>query len=308
MLGRYEQAVRAYAEEARAWSYLGEAARSRSGVRGLGQPLPGWALTAARKAYALQVALQPLQGLQVVSDAPYLQGLVSNLAGLGVPVFLRFGAEMNGDWTAWSGDLAVFVEKFRLVARAARKANNVAVVWCPNSAPEDNIAQYYPGDDYVDWVGLNFYSDYYMNGRPSEPLPSQYVHHQGRLASPLEKLDYVYAKYANRKPVMICEIGAAHRSVTTGEDVTSWGMSQLGMLYGNLPLRFPRVKAVFYYSVDQGSPCYPADNRWSNYCLTDNQPFLGRYRELVSLPWYLERPGDSSPVAITRRGSCPTSP
>lgn len=262
-----------------------------------GNPLPGWAVSAARRGYALQVALQPVRGLEAVTDGPYLQGLVREIAGLGVPVFLRFAAEMNGDWTSWSGNPALYVEKFRLVAEAAREAPNVAVVWCPNHAPEDNIAEYYPGDEYVDWVGVNFYSDYYMCGNPSEPLESQFVHHQGKLASPLEKLDYVYAMFADRKPVMVCEFGAAHRSVTTGEDVTSWGLSQLGMLYGYLPLRFPRVKAVFYFSADQGSPLYPAENRWSDYCITDSPAFRDCYRRLAALPYYLGGTGESSPVA-----------
>lgn len=264
-----------------------------------GDPVPERVLSqAAVSGLALQVALQPQRGLAEVQDGPYLEGLLRRLAAFGKPVFLRFAAEMNGDWTPWSGGPGLYVQKFRLVAEAARRlAPNVAMVWAPNHAPEDNLEAYYPGDDYVDWVGVNFYSDYYMGGDPHQDRFAQYVYHQGKLASPLEKLDYVYALYSDRKPVMVCEFGVAHRSVTTGEDVTEWALRQLGMAYGYLPLRFPRVKAVFYFSVDQASPSYRPQNRWSNYCLSANSEVRDCYRELTASPYFLSRVGEASPVA-----------
>lgn len=264
-----------------------------------GDPIPEQVLSrAAINDVALQVALQPQQGLDAVGEGPYLEGLLRRLSAFGRPVFLRFGAEMNGNWTPWSGDAQLYIEKFRLVAKAARRlAPNVAMVWAPNHAPEENIEAYYPGDECVDWVGVNFYCDYYMSGDPGQDRFAQHLYHQGKLASPLEKLDYVYALYSDKKPIMVCEFGIAHRSVTTGEDVTDWALRQLGMTYGYLPLRFPRVKAAFYFSVDQASPSYRPANRWSNYCLSANRELQDRYRELTRSPYFLSRVGESSPLA-----------
>jgi beta-mannanase len=70
---------------------------------------------------------------------------------------------MNGDWVAWHRDPQLYVEKWRLLARLVRElAPNVALVWTPFFVGDDSVPleRYYPGDDYVDWVGIIFYSDY----------------------------------------------------------------------------------------------------------------------------------------------------
>jgi hypothetical protein len=85
----------------------------------------------------------------------------------GRPLLLRFAPEMNGDWTPWSvgtngNTMAEYVRAWRhvhdLFVRAG--ASNVAWIWSPNvvfagSAP---LAKLYPGDAYVDWIGIDGYN------------------------------------------------------------------------------------------------------------------------------------------------------
>jgi hypothetical protein len=92
------------------------------------------------------------------------------------------------------------VEKFRLVTKVMREeAPNVAMVWTPFAEPTRTIASFYPGDDFVDWVGVNVYSVYVNNGDPLRPAWQR---------DPLDFLRYIYTTYASRKPVHISEFAA----------------------------------------------------------------------------------------------------
>jgi len=81
------------------------------------------------------------------------------------PVALSFGHEMNGNWYPWGTTQATaadFVAAWRhihdLFAKAG--ADNVIWVWNPNIVnpmPDIQLAPYWPGDAYVNWVGLTGY-------------------------------------------------------------------------------------------------------------------------------------------------------
>jgi hypothetical protein len=123
------------------------------------------------------------------------------------PLFIRWAWEMNGDWYLWGGarngnDPAGFIAAWRHIHDifVAHHATNVAWVWGPNwnsepAVPWNDLAQYYPGDDYVDWVGV---SGYMVEGESCDDL-----------------LGEVYTKFSTRKPIMIAETGALERDPAT---------------------------------------------------------------------------------------------
>jgi hypothetical protein len=89
---------------------------------------------------------------------------------LGKKFFLDFAAEMNGD-EAWSGNNApVYVSAYRHIHDlfVAAGAANVVWVWCPNVTDVDggnhHTMDYYPGDSYVDWTGVDGYNWGTQNG------------------------------------------------------------------------------------------------------------------------------------------------
>ncbi|MEV0808367.1 glycosyl hydrolase [Micromonospora sp. NPDC050200] len=101
----------------------------------------------------------------------YVLSWARGIKSLGYPVAIRFAHEMNGDWYPWSetvngnrpGD---YVKAWRHVHDlfTAAGATNVIWVWSPNVKWDDStpkLSKLYPGDDYVDWVGL---SGYYGTG------------------------------------------------------------------------------------------------------------------------------------------------
>lgn len=257
---------------------------------------------AREKGCSLQVAWEPSWGLDAVEDNGYLRSFARELDDFGLPVFLRFAAEMNGDWTPWSGDPDLYIEKFRLVARVMRQeAPNVAMVWAPNYYPDEKVDIYYPGDQWVDWVGINAYSDYYFNGNPDAPENIATINYQGRNANPLHKFKAIYERYAPRKPIMICETGVAWANRYPFVDVSAWGAANLERLYGYLPLLYPRVKAIYYfnYDISDKGPDYPC---FSHYLISGNEKMLRAYRRATVSPWYLEDQGQQSPVCYREVG------
>jgi hypothetical protein len=80
-------------------------------------------------------------------------------------IYYRFGYEMNGDWMAWGEQPEKFTKAWRRAWKIFReeKAANVKWVFSPNVIWGDrtvkrDIVPYYPGDKYVDVVGLDGYN------------------------------------------------------------------------------------------------------------------------------------------------------
>jgi hypothetical protein len=126
------------------------------------------------------------------------------------PVLLRWGWEMNGDWYAWSAagnnnDNDAYVAAWKRLHRifAEQKATNVSWVWSPNwnSRPVEawnTFAALYPGDEYVDWVGVSGYN----------------LHRE----TPDTLFAPIYRAYAATKPLLITEVGAVDRGGRTKAD------------------------------------------------------------------------------------------
>ena len=243
---------------------------------GYGGPFPfEWVAALHRRNAAAHIAWEPNHGLGPVKDDEYLRGWAEAARFSGAPIFLRYASEMNGTWQAYSGDPELYKEKWRIVARVMREiAPNVALVWCPFSMPRRTIEPYYPGDEYVDWVGVNVYSVHHHDGDPNRPGGED----------PRDELQYVYDLYAGRKPLQICEYGATHYCAACNTWVPSFAVLRARELYASLPLRFPQVKMVNWFSVNTIGEGL-AEN---NYSVTDDPTVLASYRELIADSYFLD--------------------
>ena len=230
---------------------------------------------------ALHVAYEPNGGLQEVTESA-ITAYAHELADLGVPVFLRYASEMNGDWVAWHGNPELYIQKWHMVHDImAEIAPNVAMVWSPSEMPLHNIDTYYPGDAYVDWVGISIYSAQFQNGDASQPTDRR---------DPLEAVDFIYEKYADRKPIMISEYAASHQAGygTDKQDTARFATTKMRYFYESIQSKYPRVKCIQWYSVDNYNLDDPSKNR-VNYSLlegTQNQ-VLSTYKEIVSDDYFL---------------------
>ncbi|MCP1309100.1 stalk domain-containing protein [Paenibacillus tyrfis] len=243
----------------------------------VGKPFPKQHAARAKQAgAALQIGWEPMNGLDAVTDDVVRQW-AKDAKAAGIPIFLRYASEMNGDWVVWHGDPQKYIDKFKMVHDImAEEAPNVAMVWSPGDVPMYSMDAYYPGDDYVDWVGVSMYTEPYENGDPQ----------QGNMqaTSPVERLDHLYKTYADRKPLMISETAVSHYANLPQESFTDYGLLNLQRLYEVMPFKYPRLKSITYFNVN-----LDMKESKNNYLLRDNEAMLNLYKQLISSPYYLSR-------------------
>jgi hypothetical protein len=115
------------------------------------------------------------QGIIHVSNADVINGTYDTLIdsyanGLKTQagtVFVRLAHEMNGNWYDWApgnngNTFTSYVQMWQHVWGRFQSAGvtNVKWIWCPNIHNNDvaTYAQLYPGDQYVDQIGLDGYN------------------------------------------------------------------------------------------------------------------------------------------------------
>lgn len=153
---------------------------------------------AAKEKCGVQICLEPNWGLESVDEATVRSfAREANVAiKAGCPIFLRFANEMNlNDWSnPWQGNPSLYIEKFRLVANIFhQEAPGVAMVWCPNDWPANSADQFYPGREYVDWVGVSSYPQFNDDSTPSPNITW------------IDRFREIYDKYAGTHPIMLSE-------------------------------------------------------------------------------------------------------
>ncbi len=251
---------------------------------GYGRPFPAdWFAKVVRNGAAPHIAFEPNDGLQEVKDDAYLRAWARDAARTKKPIFLRWASEMNGAWgqkrygNGSTDYIALYKEKFALVSRVMKEeAPNVAMVWTPFAEPARLIPDFYPGDEWVDWVGVNIYSVYVHNGDPTQVAMNE---------DPVDFLKQIYTLYGDRKPVHISEYAATIWCKGVGSETVEWAIEKAKRFYGALRDDYPRVKSVNWFCLDTVS----AGLANNNYSLLADGRMLATYRQLVADPHFLSQ-------------------
>jgi hypothetical protein len=111
----------------------------------------------------LQIGLYMKDALSGVVRGRYDDNIIKIarwLKGTGRPVFLRIGYEFDDPTNEY--DPTEYQEAFRYIVAMVRAegADNIAFVWHSQAAaqPLGNYLDWYPGDDYVDWFAVSYFS------------------------------------------------------------------------------------------------------------------------------------------------------
>jgi hypothetical protein len=227
---------------------------------------------------------------QATANVRHIEETADYLAELGTPVVLRIAAEMNV-WHPVPADPATFIQFFRLVADIMReRAPNVATMFSPSggSAIGVSIMDYYPGDEYVDWIGLSNYYQYYFNGnRNASDLDNATFMHK-EYANPVNKLAEIVRLFGGSKPIMLAEYGVANYSQTLREPSLEWAAFRMKQLHWYVPMFYPEIKAMFYFDVLR-----PEDH--NNYALRNTPSINELYNRLIRENGIYLAYGQSSP-------------
>ncbi len=208
------------------------------------------------------------------------------------PLLVSWGLEMNGEWFAWSGvhhgagrpvpgtappraqGPETFKQAYRHVVDRVRAAGGGSIQWVfhtnSDSRPDEpwnHMAAYYPGGEWVDWLGMSAYGEQFKD--------QDWVSVRDAILKPYEEL----AAVDPSKPVLLGEWGIGEFPKKGSK--AAWireamaAMPQLSRLKG----------AVFWHERWQN-----ADLSYSNLRVNSSLESLAAFREGIARPFWLDRP------------------
>ena len=216
----------------------------------------------------------PLSQIAAGNYDSYLHKAAAVAKGWGSRLIVRFAYEMNlspGAGIPWGGGRGAFagnsaadyVAAWRHVVSIFRAdgASNTEFVWAPN-VDDGGIpfTQYFPGDEWVDDIGL----DGYNWGSAFASTGHSWLSLGDTFAS-----SYATLTQLSAKPVMITETGSSE----IGGDKAAW--IRQGFL-NEIPQRFPRVSAAIWFNVQKES----------DWRVNSSQASLEAFREVAASSLY----------------------
>ena len=177
------------------------------------------------------------------------------------PVYLRIGYEFDGPHNQLEPE--TYVKAYRHIVDIMRNqgVENVAYVWHSYASKpfkDYPIANWYPGDDYVDWAGISVFFQPYSGIEPNEETNAM-----------LE-----FAK-AHKKPVMIAESnpvrGISKKDTKVWDE---WFVNFFSFTYRK------NIKAISFINEDWTRIQIDGLSEWKDARLYNN--------ELISKAWHLE--------------------
>jgi hypothetical protein len=194
-----------------------------------------------------------LKSIVAGSHDAYIQDWASGAAAWGGRIYLRPMHEMNGDWYSWGQGVngntpADFIAAWRHIHDifVAQGATNVRWVWSPNVRYGGGLplADLYPGDAYVDWLGLDGYN-WGLDPHLNRPAWQSFDEIFGATYREVTGL-------APGKPLMIAETG----STENGGNKVQW---ILQTFLTDIP-RYPAVRAVIWFNQADGPSNFKIDS------------------------------------------------
>lgn len=161
----------------------------------------------------------------------YVEASARAAARWGRPVMLRFAHEMNGNWYPWGIATAARTYKaaWRHIVRIYRVegARNVQWVWAPYASLRYSFRSRFPGNRWVDWVGLDGFN--WGGSLPWESFKKIFAPSYRILGS------------MSPEPMIIAETGSSE----TGGSKAKWLATALNRMIPQMP----RLRALVWYSV-----------------------------------------------------------
>jgi mannan endo-1,4-beta-mannosidase len=218
----------------------------------------------------------------------YLYQYAADLVHTGLPVVIRFDHEMNGNWYPWSAGMASFnntpakyIAAWQHIWQIFKQvgANQYAIwLWSPsrvdNLKPisnkkvtgQTNIADDYPGDGYVDWVGASAYLR-------TSSLGSSYAATFGKTVAAL--------KAVTTKPIYIAET-AAIQADSSG-DLTglkaSWTTNAIAGFLAD-----PQIIGFAWFNNDKSAMQDDGSQLLNNWRFDSAGPVLDAFKQAIAGP------------------------
>jgi beta-mannanase len=246
----------------------------------------------------------PVFNLQEIIDGKFddsLRKWAVDARTISVPIIVEFGTEVNGDWFPWSGIYngggktdgygdpnfpdgpERFRDAYRHIINLFREESANKITWCFHVFPPKEISEnedlkkswndvsnYYPGDNYIDWVGISVYG----RVEPDSDWKS--------FEAIMDKSYPEISRITENKPLAVFEWATAEAEDEKQGDKTSWIENSLQLLQDG---RYPRIKAISYW-----------DEKWDDDSGTvidlriNSSPGAAfAYKKAISSPFFLSQ-------------------
>ncbi len=163
----------------------------------------------------------------------YLKKFVARVKALQRPVFIRFGHEPDNPAYPWSGTghntAAEYVQAWKYVHDYFSHAGVRNVIWVWNPWKPEAVAKYYPGNGYVDWLGVTI-----LNYGSKNPDGQWYSFNE--LYTPYHQKQL----FRTGLPVIVAELGSLKKE----GNQQHW----LQEAFSDMQARFPEIKAAVLFN------------------------------------------------------------
>ena len=204
------------------------------------------------------------------------------------PLIVEYGTEVNGEWFPWNGKWngggattgygdpnepdgpERFRDAYRHIIELMRSAGAGNITWVFHANGDDqpgeswnSLENYYPGNQWIDWIGVSAYG-------PQTPLDEYSDTFRSMMDSAYPRL----ASLSSSKPIFVLEFG-----VTSGNpyvDQAEWAGSALRDLTS---LRWPRVAGFSWWNEKWPNDDDPAHN--TDMRVQDNPDLSDAFKRLV---------------------------
>ena len=209
------------------------------------------------------------------------------------PLMVTWGLEMNGVWFPWSGHYygggevvgqqdghplykgpELVKKAYRYVVDRVRAKRATNILWGFHTnhfsipqEPWNAMANYYPGADYVDWLGLSVYGK--MGKDDNWSLFSDVMD------SGYEEICALDPK----KPVIVAEWGV-------GEFPPADKAEFITKAFADMKTKYPRVRTAVYWHERWENK----DGSYSNLHVNSSPAALDAYQKAVADPYWIDRP------------------
>ena len=194
----------------------------------------------------------------------YIQKWAEDAKEFGKPVWICFDGEMNGDWHIGSGGTnggatldgygdptkadgpEVYIDAWRHIHDIFTLvgAANVAWVWSVNNSdwprePWNKFQNYYPGDNYVDWLGVDGYNWNRVEYAGWQTFRQVFDNQADEYSNSFGRLRAI----TTEKPIIIAEFACAHKKVSKRNWITD--------AFYQLKTNYPYVKCFIWFDSDR---------------------------------------------------------
>ena len=214
----------------------------------------------------------------------YINEFALSVKEYGEVVFIRFMHEFNGNWYVWSGyknggpnggpEKVIAVWKYIVDRFKTLQATNAKWLWTPHGPSNDltteewnEVKNYWPGTEYVDWIGLDGYNFY-----PEDPWGNKRPYRD--FDNCFQEL-YNKCKQLGNQPIIIAEFGCGefeYEDKTKADWITD--------AFSKIKTDYPRIKIFTWFHI----------NKELDWRVNSSPEVLKAFQDAIKDPYFIGSP------------------